>query len=411
MEKERSETATAIVTLTASTEPEANQVVFGSTPPSQTPQGAEMRQRLSDPVERAKVRAGHLEYLRNFYPEAAQVLGLDAEREAKFFEVLTDQQMVHLEHFYTGDLSPQRLLSKDGRSVMQEQADEENRKKQEIRKAIGDESFARYADYMDGLTERQQIVYFEKRLEPADKLTSDQKERLTVLLRDKRDTEMARRRSESHSRLPAAFDFSQRQMKMLEVNAQANQDHYLEMLEDTRALLAQLPAVLTPKQLEAYTQMETAKLESQKKFVRQMRTSAGMSPDFDETKPRVLAPARKPVSGKIRLELQLTVDANSPVKAERIVENGKATDAIQGPEGLWFEATPTLYEDGWAHIEMQVYEERRGKRVRLQGGMSSGSLRRLPDGRLFPSAGAVGTVDAGHKVFVITSNTTMTPVE
>jgi len=214
---------------------------------------------------------------------------------------------------------------------------------------------------------------------------------------------------ESGSRIPLAKPaFSPDAMQKL--NVVSNEDNFRQMQEDSRALLRQLPAILTPKQLEACARMEAEKLASQKKYVQQIRISAGMSPEFDDTRPREPPLKRIPVVGKVRLEIRLTANASPPVTADLVTENGKTTTAFQGPDGLWVEATPTLYEDGWAQVDFTYYEERRGQRRRVGGAMSSRMLTRRPDG--LPSyGGGGGTLSGGSNTYAISTMMKVSAVE
>ncbi|HEV7445878.1 MAG TPA: hypothetical protein VGO18_25100 [Steroidobacteraceae bacterium] len=390
----------------------ANQGVFISTThPAKTPQGAEMRRKLSDPARREQLRAETREQVRSMHPELAQVLGLHAELESKLIDVLSDQQMAHLERFYSErpeSPAPYSATSPDPMEEVRQVADQETRSKQQIRDVLGEERFERYLSYTDTLRERCAMDYFNAHLNEEDRLTADQKELLMKLLRAQQDADMARRRAESGSRIPLAKTaFSPEAMQKL--NVVSNEDNFRQMQEDSRALLRQLPAILTPKQLEAYARMEAEKLASQKKYVHQIRVSAGMSPEFDDTRPREPPAKRIPVVGMVRLEIRLTANASPPVTADLVTENGKTATAFQGPEGLWVEATPALYEDGWAQVDFTYYEERRGQRHRVGGGMSR-MLTRRPDGS--PSyGGGGGTLSGGSNTYAISTMMKVSAVE
>jgi len=397
-------------TMTSNRRLSADRIVFSSTPPGQTPQGAEMRKRLSDPALRAELRAETFEQVRSWNPEMAEVLGLDPELEAVLFEVLTDEQMAILERFYREE--PRMLTSQEGRDPAQNMmrlADEETRAKQKIRDVLGEKRFELYVGYMDSLGERRRVVFFEERLE--QRLAPDQRERLMALLRAEQDRWHARRRSESHLKPgPTASDASPESRQKR--HAASNEDLYRQMLEDSRALLARLPAILTPKQLDAYAQMEASVLASQKAYVQELRASAGLTPEFDETQLRTLPAKRTPVAGKVRLAITLTIDAHAPVKAAVITENGKTPPAFRCPEGLWIEATPTLYEDGWAQVDYAYYEERGGKRIRLTDSGSSGIMTRRPDGAPWRGGGGgATTLNGGRKSFAIGEWIEVTPAE
>jgi hypothetical protein len=109
--------------------------------------------------------------------------------------------------------------------------------------------------------------------------------------------------------------------------------------------------------------------------------------------------------------MELTIDRHPPIHADWLLENGSTSEAIQAPEGLWLEVTPTLYEDGWAYYEMTFYEDRAGRRVRFDGVVSSGRLTRYPDGSSSPNGCAVSSFSSGNKTYVISAATKLTAVE
>jgi len=90
------------------------------------------------------------------------------------------------------------------------------------------------------------------------------------------------------------------------------------------------------------------------------------------------------------------------VRAEYVTENGKPTPIFDVHEGLWVEVTPTLYQDGWASIVYQFYEERNGQRHMLRGKHGSGQrtdARTAPLG-LIPT-GSASTVVSGSKAYTV----------
>jgi len=362
---------------------------------------------------RDELRAEALEQVRSGNPEIAEVLGLDPGLEARLFEVLTDQQETHLERFYGEDPETGMPTAEDrrdpARNWMRRLAEEETRAKQQIRDALGEERYDVYLGYLDTRGERCNVVFFEERLEERDRLSPDQRERLIALLRAEQDKQVARQCAESHWKPQEISDDSQESMQ--KHNAASNEDLYRQSLEDSRALLARLPAILTARQLDAYAQMEASNLASQKAYVQELRAGAGLTAEFDETAPRTLPARRTPVTGKIRLEITFTVDAHPPVTTEVITENGTAPPAFQCPEGLWIDATPTLYEDGWAQVDFAYHEERGGKRVRIRGSGSIGISTRDPDGTPMPGGGGgASTLNGGSKSFAISTWIKVAPV-
>jgi hypothetical protein len=387
----------------------SNRVTLSASLPGRTPEGVPMRQRLSDPIERARVRAEHLEYLRHFYPQLAEALGLDALRETRFFDLLIEEQMTHLDQLYAEE--PGEPSRGDPHAELLARQAQANHKQQQIRQLLGEGCFERYVDYMDALSELRQVLYFEQRLAADERLAADQRGRLMSLLRAQRDRDIARRQAESHLHVRPVPDLCGTPASREQCTAELNQDDYLRMRDEYHELLRQLPAVLTPPQLDAYAQMQAEVLDRQAQFVRQLRADAGLEPDFDVTQPRALPPKRTPLCGRVRFEMELTIDRHPPIRADWLLDNGSTSEAIQASEGLWVEATPTLYEDGWAYYEVTFYEDRHGRRVRLDGGVSVGGLRRDRDGSSSPNGRAFSSFSSRGKVYVISAATRLTAAE
>lgn len=384
----------------------SNRVELTATAPGSTPQGAKMRERLSDPAQREQVRVESREHLRSMYPELAQELGIDAALEAKIIEVFTDQQMVHLERFW-GEHSDTTF--DDVQDSMRQQTDAENQTKRLIRDLLGQEAYGRYLDYKDTLFERQQVVYYEKRLGAGDKLLPDQKQRLMQVLRAQHEADIERRRGGSQHLFESPLrDISPQAMQRR--NVELNEEGFRQMQRDSQALLQLLPAILTPTQLGAYGELEKTKLAGQRKWVQELRVSAGMSPEFDETKSPPTPTRRTPVTGKVKLELYLTVDEAPPANVTIVTENGKPASGFQASQALWAVPTPTLYEDGWVQLNIDFFEARGGRRRRLPGGVNMGMLQRLPDNRPLAYGGGRSTLD-GSRTFAITTNVRVTRAE
>jgi hypothetical protein len=396
-----------------------NRVIFTTTPPGQSPQGAEMRRRLADPVEREKLRAETRSGMRAGHPDMAEVVGIDAATEEKLIELLTDEQMAHLERFWAERSPLDAAAGKPptaGQDFIRDHNAAENRSKQQIRELLGEEAFYRYLDYKETVPQRQQLVYFEKRLDAADKLTPEQKDQLMAVLRAQLSESIARRRDHINKvRLPAGvFPFSAEAQQKETIAL--NEEGFRELQRDSRVLLEKIQPVLTPKQHEVYTQMEAEKVASQRRWVQQLRADAGMTPEFDETRPPPQVEKRTPVKGRVRLEVRFQVDEHEPVTADLVTENGKAAAGFKAPEGLWVEATPTLYKDDWASVSLRIYEDRKGKRRLLTDGFNVGMLMRLPDG--MPNAGLPGSPLLGgggtssvngSKAFTVSLNARVSP--
>ena len=319
------------------------------------PDPREMRRRLADPLEREQVRKEERVQVQARHPDIAAVLGIEAPLETRLIDLLTDQQLQHLDRFYS-DLPPR--------------VEVELRNKEQLRELLGEEVFERYLDYCTTLGERWQVAYFCARLSTADALTSVQKDQLLALLPD-RDRIGAGQAAPSPPIFVPALEAYMRKR-----NIESSENAFRQMREDSQRLLQRLPHILTPRQLETYARMEEEKIARQREHVRQMRIEAGMSAEFDETGPAVRQSRPTLVEGQVRVEISLTVNGSETLLTQFQVANGKMAPGWRAPEGLWVEATPFVYTDGWMQAALQFYEERGERRRPLGGRLTIGGLTR-----------------------------------
>jgi hypothetical protein len=310
-----------------------------------------MRRRLADPLQREQVRQDERLQVQARHPDMAAVLGIDAPLADRLLDLLTDQQLQHLDLFYS-EIPPRAYM--------------EVRNKQQIRELLGEALFERYLDYGTTLAERWQVAYFCTRLDPADALAEAQKERLLALLHTHRERLRGAPEIPSTPVVPALEDYMRRR------NIELNENAFRRMREDGLHLLQQLPDLLTPAQLEIYARMEEEKIARQREYVRQMRRAAGMSAEFDETRPAVRHSTRTLAEGQVKVEISMTIN-NSPAHiTEFRLGNGKTTPGWRAPEGLWVEARPSVFRDGWRQVHFQFYEEVGERRRPLGGGFRTG---------------------------------------
>lgn len=382
-------------------------VELTSEEPSRTPRGAEMRQRLADPVEREKLRLEHREHLRSLYSELAESLGVDPSVEEKILDIHTDQQMAHLERFWGSVPDPLRSAGSmtDHLAAQRAMNDRENQTKQRIRELLGEAGYNRYLDYTDSLRERGEVAYFQKHLSAKDKLSATQKQQLMAHLRAQHDAGLVARRLNLFSRFdggPARgpADLAKR-------NVEANEDLFRCVQRDSRANLQIACSILTRSQFAVYEKLEQRKVDGQRRHVQQMRVQAGMSPEFDENRPPAAPIERTPLQCRVRLELKITVDSEAPAEIDVTLDNGTPGAGFQASQALWAVPTPTLYEDGWAQLTIDYYEDRGGERRRLPNGTTVGGLTKYPDNRPIGAVTGLGTLH-GSKVYATTLNWKLT---
>jgi hypothetical protein len=238
---------------------------------------------LQDPKQRAELRKEQRQRIQLEYGDIAEVISLDPRMESDLMELLTDQEMARLDLFYGNGSDAVSTRRRGG--IPESYTAAQSRDQQQIRVLLGEERFAGYLEYTDTRTERHQVNDFNARLAPGEKLTADQKTRLMAVLRDHQG-KMSRQGMRSTSPLPppalparAEDREAQRRRDVIAMHEHS----FREMQQDSRALLARLPEVLTSQQLDAYTRLEAAAIAARRSFVQYARVSAGMSPEFDET--------------------------------------------------------------------------------------------------------------------------------
>ena len=115
---------------------------------------AQMRKKLADPELRAQVRAQQSALIDSLNPDLVQVLGLDTAQGAALLDLMTEQQMRHLDLFFVDRSTPQSAA--DAKAHMEQLRTADLRNKQQIEELIGETRFDLYLDYTETLPERQQ---------------------------------------------------------------------------------------------------------------------------------------------------------------------------------------------------------------------------------------------------------------
>lgn len=370
---------------------------------SESPTMRQMRERLRDPQQRALLRAEHRVQILDSHRDVKQVLGLDAATQEKLIELLTDQQMDQLDEFY---LRSEDSAAPPHAERMVARADNETKRVQTLRELLGPEGLERYQQFSASLNERTQVVEFDDRLDPAHKLSGDQRERLIALHKEHATHELEQmRRSDVRphasfgrllDKLPSAEEL-QRQAALDTIAA--NEQSWRRMPKSDQLLRQRAAKFLTPPQLTTLAQMHAEKASHLQKWIEQARVQAGLSPDIpDRPEPSpALQPLRTVVAGEVRLNISLTLNRNEPTSFAHVGGNGEpVTFAIA--DGLFLEAKPTLYSDDTFDLQMSYYEESTtGKRLIGQSGQM-GQITRAPAGpQGLNYQGSSGTVITGSK--------------
>jgi len=353
-----------------------------------------MRERLNDPAQRPRLVAEQRAMIEQGHVDAARVLGLDATMEHNLIELLTEQQMEHLDRFYEHP---------GGWFDMQLEAERITRRTEGLRALLGEQGLQRYQRFADSLGDRHQVNDFGAQLGASDALRPDQKDKLIdVLFEQRRRAAEQLQSSGWQSRpwlagLPISEEGLQRQSQLIQIGT--SEAHWRERLAAHREIETQAAAFLAPSQLNALSQWHRKEGTRLQRHIETLRTQAGMDPTIPEQPTTPVEDSRVLVNGQVQVEVRLKVNRAEAVTVTRVVQNGESF-TFDAPEGLIAEATPRLYGDNWLDLQMKYYEKSAAGKRALQGGGMFGVQTRTPDG-LPSSGGGGGTVAGGSKGYAV----------
>ncbi len=359
----------------------------------------ETRDKLADPAGRAALRAEHRRMLEEQHPDMEYELGIDAVTKSKVLELLVDEHLTRLESVYA--------MQRDHETALQKEADAETQKLASLRGLLGQDGLERFQFYLSTTWERQQVKGFDGFLLATEKLLPEQKKKLVQLFAEK-NTRAREQDRESHmSALPlgtlerlASPEELQRQSQLLTIEAN---EAALRRAQEENPLLEQRAAeFLSSAQLAALERMNEEEVTRLREWIEQARLQAGLSPQVAERPEQSLVPRaapRKPVAGEATFEFTVTVNRSAPIVHTHTGLN--ATPILfEAAEGLWVEATPTLYEDDWLDVHLTFYEQVGSEKRRIEKTSSFGSLTRLPDGT-FSRGGMSTDMVTGSKGYAV----------
>ena len=403
-------TATSAIIAAESQQPsavsESNSIVAINTFGGPSQMAEQMRARLNDPAQRRVLRAEQRASVQEGYPDIGEALGLDATTEAKLIELLTDQQMQNLEQHVHFSAQPAQFS-------IQAQADARNRALGELRELLGDHGLERYQDYMATLAERSQVRMFDARLGAADKLQPEQKTHLMNVFREmnRQDLQPAMRSRRFLSGVSwesPEYPSPENLQRAAQLDTIALNESSLRRMKDSHPSAAREAAkFLTPMQLQGFERMNAEQEAGLRQWIEGARAQAGLKPDepaVAEDPPDMRRPQRTQVTGRITLELIVTVDGNAPTTLNHVGLNGQPV-TFEIANGLMVEATPTLFEDHWLDVELAWFEKGRNGKRRLQEASAFGVLTRTPDGSTSRGGGSEMLV-TGSKVYAIVAEAT-----
>ena len=350
-----------------------------------------MKERLTDPEQRAALRAEQRAALMSQNAGVGRVVGLDPATEQKLIELLTDQQMERLDQIH--ERPPPTI------SDLQQYADEATQRMNALRELLGDEKLERFQDFELSQGERRWVSRLAARLAPADKLQPDQEDRLIALKHQQYPMSFAavetwRAFRRPLGQLPSLEDMqaeSQRQSRIANENIWRKRQVEHPLLEQKAA------AFLTPVQLAELSKYHAEELDTSRRLIESARAEAGLDPKIPE-QPEAVEETPKLIDVQLQVEVRLTVN-REPTTVTRIVRNGESF-TFEAAQGLIAEATPTMYEDDWVDVHLKYYEDGTSGRRRLSGSSVSAVQSRQPDGSL-ATLGGGGTVITGRKGYAV----------
>jgi hypothetical protein len=261
-----------------------------------------------------------------------------------------------------------------GVAVMRAKANAITRMLQSVRLSLGDERMERFYIYMHTGNERFKLGVLSSRLNGENKLASDQRQQLTTLFRKMRLQLDAYQPSAQWA--PAdSSKFSEEEQSLIQaVNTDAYQHARLrKSVELHSALEREAARFLSPEQLDALKALNRESEQSDARYIEEIR------PKWDSSKvdslrtrlaqmPRYEAP--KPISGRTKMELSVTIDNHDPVVITRELPNN-APSRFQ-LDDMTLEITPKMYRNGFT-AETAFHALMAGSEWQLQQPTMTGS--------------------------------------
>ncbi|MGH8188768.1 MAG: hypothetical protein ACREUC_19580, partial [Steroidobacteraceae bacterium] len=266
-----------------------------------------LQERLSDPQERAAMRAEHRTSIEAGHPDLAEVLGIDAATEQKFFDLLADQQVQRLIEFH------ERRAPAPGQQMLQDVADAQTKMIEAQREVLGEEAMERYRDYMDTLGARLQVARLDAWLASRDKLGTERKTRLISLMHEHDPLRQMARVQTAPRRLRALEvadgNITAPGFRALRVDHLGRMEEMLNRtLDSDRQLLAAASQFLAAPQLTALGGMRAENVSRLRRQVEQTRAYVGADSAMSavrEAQPAEADDVRKAVVGDIKVEVSV----------------------------------------------------------------------------------------------------------
>jgi hypothetical protein len=347
------------------------------------------RQRRQDPEQRKALRAGTRQSIEQRHAVLDQVLPLDADTRSKLLELLTDLQMESGDRYaneprsglLTGRSYPsleaaQAAAERErfGANSLQRAASQATRDLQRIRELLGEARFQQYIDYEMTQLERQEAAHLDGQLAADDKLDASQRERLILLLHERRQqqnealqVENSRSNGELARRGYAGIAAEGEGLQRLR-----DYEWHLRRVESgSKWLLVQLPDILTPRQLAIIEANEAKQVAEQLQLVKRMRKRIGIDTEKPlPPDPAAVLSSRAPLRGRVRLDVSIKVNDSAITQRSLLADNGGLMSFEIA--SLTIEVVPILFDDGWRELTMKFYEpDGKGGRRLIRSGISA----------------------------------------
>jgi hypothetical protein len=351
-----------------------------------------MKERFADPEQRVALRAEQRAAVVSQNAGVGRLVGLDPVMEQKLIELLTDQQMQRLKQMH---VQPRPLPD------LQRYADEATQRMNALRDLLGDDKLDRFQDFEMSQSARYWVGQFSAQLAPADRLQTDQEDRLTALKQEQFQSASAAIGSWHAFRRvagqPISFQDMQRESQRQALIA--NENSWRRRHVEHRMLEQKAAAFLTSVQLAELSKYQAREQDNLRRFVEAARAEAGLDPNIPDT-PELPEETPKLIEAQIQIEIRLIVN-REPTTVTRTVRNGESF-TFEAAQGLIAEATPTMYDDDWIDVRLKYYEDGSTGRRRLSGSSIETTQARQSDGAPAPG-GSGGTVITGRKGYAVES--------
>lgn len=357
----------------------------------------DMLDKLKDPEARAELRAEHRAMFERMHADIEQELGIDATTKEKLLDLLAEHQ---LREFEAGFMSHQ-----DGDASFLMQADAARQKLASLRALLGQDGVDEFHLYETTTRERGQVKKVDSSLSTTQKLRPEQKKKLVQLFADSNRRALERDVQAHQELFPLSEDLSsaealQRRSQLLTI--EANEAALRAALEENSRVERQAAEFLSYVQVKALRRMQEEEVSQRRNWIEKERSRAGLSPQIPKHADQPLVPKaipRTPISGDMTLELTVTVNSREPITHTQTVRNANPI-LFDAGEGLWIEATPTIYEDHWLDVRLSFYEQIEGGRRPFNSNRSFGMLLGAPNGT-FRQAGSSNDVLTGSEVYAV----------